>query len=486
MIAKPRLSKKHNAMTAPFTSKKLQWEDLGRRRVEADFSAGRVSSDGGGLLLREVDRRLLLTKRLAECFVDHRSPNATEHNVRELLAQRIYGLALGYEDLNDHQMLSRDPLLAALVGKVDVDGQNRARDADRGQPLASPSTLGRLERTKETANEKSRYEKIVCDFEAIGRLFVDLFIESFAACPETVVVDLDPSDIQLHGNQEQHYYHGYYRHHCYLPLYAYCGAHPLAVVLQPSSQDGAKGARTFLSRLVGQLRAAWPQVRIILRGDSGFCRDWLMSWCENNRVDYVIGVARNKRLETAIRQQMEKARREHLQTGKSARRFRSFLYRTRTSWSRKRRVIGKAEYLSKGANPRFVATTLAPSEWDKQRLYEELYCARGEMENRIKEQQLDLFGDRASSHTFRGNELRLWLSMAAHLLIVGLRRLALEGTELAKAQASTLRVKLLKIGSLVTVSARRVYVRMSSAYPRQELLATALERLRAGPIAASG
>lgn len=473
-------------MTVESTPNKMQWEGPGSRRVEADFSAGQVSSDGGGLLLREVDRRLCLTERLAECFVDHRNPGLIEHSVSELLAQRIYGLALGYEDLNDHELLSRDPLLATLVGKVDVDGRNRIHHAAANQPLASPSTLGRLERTKKTANEKSRYEKIVCDFDAIGRLFIEFFIESFDAPPDTVVVDLDPSDIPLHGNQEQHYYHGYYRHHCYLPLYAYCGAHPLAVVLQPSSQDGAKGARTFLGRLVKQLRAAWPKVRIILRGDSGFCRDWLMSWCERKRVDYVIGVARNKRLEAAISQQMEKARREHLQTGKAARRFRSFRYRTRTSWSRKRRVVGKAEYLLRGANPRFVATSLSESEWAKRRLYEELYCARGEMENRIKEQQLDLFGDRASSHTFRGNEIRLWLSMAAHLLIVGLRRLALEGTALANAQASTLRVKLLKIGALVTVSARRVYVRMSSAYPLQKLLATALERLRGVPIAAPG
>jgi len=478
-------SERHSTMRDRPILKKLQWEDLGRRRVEADFSAGRVSSDGGGLLLREVDRCLQLTQRLSECFEDHRNAKATEHSVRELVAQRVYAVALGYEDLNDHQQLSRDPLFAAIVGKADVEGRRRTRNADLGQPLASPSTLGRLERTKETANKSSRYEKIVGDFEAIGRLFVDVFIESFDAAQDEVVVDLDPSDVPLHGNQEQYYYHGYYRHHCYLPLYAYSGAHPLAVVLQPSSQDGAKGAKKFLSQLVEQLRAAWPKVGIVVRGDSGFCRDWLMSWCEKKSVDYVFGVARNKRLQAAIKQQMEKARREHLQTGKSARRFRSFQYRTRASWSRKRRVIGKAEYLSKGANPRFIVTSLSASEWEKQGLYEKLYCARGEMENRIKEQQLDLFGNRASCHTFRGNEIRLWLSMAAHLLIVGLRRLALDGTALARAQAATLRVKLLKIGALVTVTARRVYVRLSSAYPLQSLLSTALERLQELPAAAS-
>jgi hypothetical protein len=296
-----------------------------------------------------------------------------------------------------------------------------------------------------------------------------------------VVIDLDPSDVQLHGDQEQRFYHGYYREHCYLPLYAFCGGHPLAMKLRPSDIDGAKGADEMLMWIVWQLRAAWPEVRIILRADSGFCRDWLMTWCEDAGVDYVLGLARNDRLTDCIAQQMEQARREYWRTRKPARRFRSFLYRTRKSWSRSRRVVGKAEYLAKGENPRFLVTSLPASQYEKQFLYEDLYCARGEMENRIKEQQLDLFGDRASSHTFRGNEVRLWLSMAAQLLIDGLRRLALQGTELAKAQATTLRVRLFKIGALVQVSVRRVYVRLSSAFPLQDLFGVILKRLRGPP-----
>lgn len=468
-------------MTTHATTNNLELEPLGRRRVEADFSAGQVSSDGGGLLLREVDERLRLTERLAGCFTDHRDEKLITHSLRELLAQRIYGFALGYEDLNDHERLNRDPLLATLVGKVDVEGRRQAREEDVGKALASPSTLGRLERTKETASTESRYEKIVCDFDAIACLFVDLFIESFEHEPGVVVVDLDPSDVPLYGNQEQRFYQGYYREHCYLPLYGFAGEHPLAVRLRPSNIDGAKDADKVLMAIVESLRSAWPDVRIIVRADSGFCRDWLMCWCEGMPgVDYVFGVARNSRLQKAIVEQMRDAKREHLQTGEAARRFRSFRYRTLDSWSRSRRVVGKAEYLSKGENPRFVVTSLPPSEYEKRYLYEELYCARGEMENRIKELQLDLFGDRASCHTFRGNEVRLWLSMAAHLLMVALRRLALAGTELAKAQTSTLRTRLLKIGALVTVSVRRVYVRLSSAYPMQELLVDAVQRLRVG------
>jgi hypothetical protein len=467
-------------MTADITTNKLELEPLGRRRVEADFSAGQVSSDGGGVALREADLCIRLTQRLAGCFTDHRNQDLITHELSEVLAQRIYGLALGYEDLNDHERLNRDPLLAALAGKVDVEGRKQVRRRDVGKVLASPSTLGRLERTKETASKETRYEKIVCDFDALSQVFVDSFIESLDHEPGVVVLDLDPSDIPLYGNQEQRFYQGYYREHCYLPLYIFAGEHPLAVKLKPSNIDGAKEADRALMSIVERLRSAWPEVRIIVRADSGFCRDWLMCCCEATPgVDYVLGVARNSRLQKAIAKQMEQAKREYLQTGEPARRFRSFRYRTLKSWTRSRRVVGKAEHLSKGENPRFVVTSLPPSEYEKRYLYEELYCARGEMENRIKEQQLDLFGDRASCHTFRGNEIRLWLSMAAHLLIVTLRRLGLAGTELAKAQASTLRVKLFKIGALVTVSVRRVYVRLSSAFPLQELLANVIQRLRA-------
>lgn len=469
-------------MTTQSTTNKLELLPLGKRRIEADFSAGRVSSDGGGLLLREVDRRLRFIERLALCFTDHRNPNLITHPVEQMLRQRIFTLALGYEDLNDHELLSRDPLLAAMVGQTDVEGNRQVRERDKGKPLASPSTLGRIERTKPHANKDSRYAKIVADFDAMADLFVDIFIESFEHAPGVVVLDLDPSDVALHGKQEQHFYQGYYRHHCYLPLYAFCGEHPLAVRLRPSNIDGAKDADICLEPMVEKLRTAWPEVRIIIRGDSGFCRDWLMCWCESKPgVDYIFGLAKNSRLQKATAKQMEAARREHLQTKRPTRRFRDFCYCTLNSWSRSRRVVGKAEYHAYGPNPRYVVTSLPAKEFEKRFLYEELYCARGEMENRIKEQQLDLFGDRASCHQFRGNQLRLWLSMAAHLLIAGLRRLALTETELVHAQASTLRSRLLKIGAIVTVSVRRVYVQLSSAFPLQKLFLDALSRLKPVP-----
>lgn len=471
-------------MTPPRNEKKLTLPSLGRRSVEVDFSAGQVSSDGGGLLLREVDRRLNLTGRLAACFVDFRNPELIEHSVKQMVAQRTYGLALGYEDLNDHEAIGRDPLLAALVGKTDPKGEQRRHKKDRGHPLASASTLGRIERSREDASPQARYDKVVCDFDKVADVFVELFIESVREEPQVLVLDLDPSDIELHGQQEQRFYHGYYREHCYLPMYLFCGEYPLAVKLRPSNIDGALGADDLLMRVIPKLRQRWPKVQLIVRGDSGFCREWLMRWCEINEVDYVFGIARNARLESAVKKQMEQARRAYWQTRKPARRFRSFWYRTLKGWTRRRRVVGKAEYLQKGANPRFVVTSLPASEYEKRYLYEEVYCARGEMENRIKEEQLDLFGDRASAHRFRGNELRAYLSAAAHWLMVGLRQHALIGTKLAHAQASTLRVRLLKIGALIEVSVRRVYVRLSSAFTMQDIFKIALRRLRAPPCCA--
>lgn len=456
---------------------KIELEGVGRRRLDVDFSAGRVSSDGGGLLLREADRRLRLSERLASCFTDHRKPWLIDHTVAELVAQRVLGLALGYEDLNDHEELSKDPLLAALVGKTDPTGEHRLQS--RGQPLASASTLGRLERTKEDATAASRYEKIVIDFEAVEDVFVNVYIESHEGRePERIVIDLDPSDIALHGTQEQRFYHGYYGHYCYLPMYAYCGEYPLSVQLRPSNIDGAAGAKELAERIVTKLRKRWPRTHIIVRADSGFCRDEFLTWCEQTvGVDYVVGVAKNSRLTKALAKKMERARREFLRTGQAARCFADLRYQTLKTWTRSRRVVGKAEHLDKGPNPRFVVTSLAASEFEKRYVYEELYCARGEMENRIKEQQLDLFGDRASCHTFRGNAIRLWFAMAAHLLVVTVRRVGFAGTELARAQAETLRNKIFKIGALVSVSVRRVYVRLSSAFPRKGLLTLALARL---------
>jgi hypothetical protein len=367
--------------------------------------------------------------------------------------------------------------MATAISKPDPEGEQR-RAKDRGQGMASPSTLGRVERTPEDADHRSRYAKVVADFDKLRDSFVQRFIERFDRAPPRLVLDLDPSDVELHGQQEQRFFHGYYREHCYLPMYLFCGEFPLAVVLRPSNIDGSLGAVELLAPVVRQIRAAFPDVHLIVRGDSEFCREELMSWCEAQGVDFVFGMARNPRLERAIGKQLEQARRQCLSTGEPARVFRHFFYRTLTSWSRKRRVIGKAEYLPKGANPRFVVTSLSAAEFEKRYLYEELYCARGEMENRIKEQQLDLFGNRASCHQFRGNQVRLWLSMAAQWLEACLRQMALQGTELATAQAATLRTKLLKIGALVTLSVRRVYVRLSSAFPLKHLFASALARLQ--------
>jgi len=458
---------------------KIELDGAGTRRLDIDFSAGQVSSDGGSVVLREADRHLGLGEALAACFTDYRREDLIDHTVQELVTQRVFGLALGYEDLDDHDELAKDPLLATAVGKPDPTGESRKQS--RGQALASSSTLGRVERTKEDANSDSRYEKVVVDFDAMEGVFLHAFITSYRGLiPERVVIDLDPSDVPLHGTQEERFFHGYYKSYCYLPMYVYSGEYPLSVEMRPSNIDGAKGATELCKRIVKELRSVWPDTHIIIRADSGFCRDELLSWCEETPfVDYVIGLAKNARLNKMIAKQAEQARREYLREGQASRTFKDLRYRTLNTWSRKRRVVAKAEHLAKGANPRFVVTSLSAKEFEKRYLYEDIYCARGEMENRIKEVQLDLFGDRASCHTFRGNALRFWFAMAAQLLVVTIRKVALVGTELARAQAGTLRTKLFKIGALVTVSVRRIYVRLSSAFPRQELLALALSRLRA-------
>jgi len=446
--------------------------------VVADFSAGQVTSDAGALVLREIDHAGRFIVRLAECFVDHREPSRREFTAEQLLAQRIYALALGYEDLNDHETLRRDPLLATLVGRHDPTGKDRRRERDQGCPLAGKSTLNRLELTPEEANPESRYQKIVYQGEAIQNLFVDFFLEAHQAAPEQIVVDLDATDDPLHGNQEGRFFHGYYGHYCYLPLYIFCGDHLLAALLRPSNRDASAGALEELKRIIGRIRKKWPATRIIVRGDSGFAREEIMAWCERERVDYVLGLARNTRLESAIARQLEHARRKHLRTGQARRCFRSFVYQTRQSWSRSRRVVGKAEWLAKGANPRFVVTTIGAERLMGRDLYEKLYCARGEMENRIKEQQLDLFADRTSTATMRANPLRLWLSAMAYTLMNELRRVGLAGTEWARAQMGTIRLKVLKIGALVGVSVRRVWVRLSSAYPYADVFRTILGNVR--------
>jgi len=459
----------------------LEFHALGNRDVVARFDGGRITSDGGGLLLREVDHRLGMLPRLAGCFSDYRNPNSVEHSVRSLVAQRVYGLALGYEDLNDHDALRSDSVLALLVGKRDLTGEARERDRDRGCPLAGSSTLNRLELSTRESAAGDRYKKIAANPEALDRLLVDLFLESHETPPREIWLDLDATDDPLHGHQEGRFFHGYYRCYCYLPLYIFCGEHLLCARLRPSNQDGAAGSVEELERIVGQIRARWPKTRIVIRGDSGFCRDAIMRWCEDNRVSYVLGLARNKRLQKALGGEMAQARAEHEATGKSARRFRDFRYRTRKSWSCERRVVGKAEVLPGKANPRFVVTNLPRSRAGAKRLYEKLYCVRGEMENRIKEQQLGLFADRTSTAMMRANQLRLYFSSFAYVLMHGLRRLGLEGTQHARAQCTTIRLKLLKIGARLRITVRKVWLSFSEAYPYANDFAQILANVRRHP-----
>ena len=458
----------------------LDFQPFGRRLVTGRHDGGHMSSDGGGLLLREVDGRIGLTERLAGCFVDHRNPASVEHDVRALVAQRVHALALGYEDLNDHDELRRDPVLSLLVGRADPTGADRARARHRGAALASPSTLNRLELGR-PERPRDRYKRVVARTEALDDLLVDLFMESRAEPPRELWLDLDATDDPLHGAQEGRFFHGYYRCYCYLPLYVFCGDHLLRARLRRADEDPAAGAIAELAPLVEQLRRRWPRTRIVVRGDSGFCRDAIMSWCEARGLDYLFGLARNDRLVATLAPALEAARAAHERTGQPARRFHDFEYRTRKSWSRARRVIGKAEHLAKGPNPRFVVTSLPRRKAAAKRLYETLYCARGDMENRIKEQQLDLFADRTSAHEMRANQLRLYFSSFAYVLLHGLRRLGARGTELARAQCGTLRLKLLKVAVRVRITARRVWLSFPRVHPHADMLAAVLANLRREP-----
>ncbi len=436
------------------------------RQVVGRFEGERLTSDGGALLLREAGRKIGLLRRVVVCFTDGRDPARIEHELGQMVAQRIYGLALGYEDLNDHEELRKDPLLAVLTGKREFE-----------EPMAGKSTLNRLELTPAGPAERERYHKIRYSAEAIDRLLVEVFLEARRSAPRQIVLDLDVTDTPLYGHQEKRFFHGYYDHYCYLPLYIFCGDHLLCARLRPSNQDASAGSLEEVRRIVGQIRRRWPHVRIVLRADSGFCREELMGWCEKHGVDYVFGLARNPRLRRKIGGPMREAKQEHRRSGKPARVFAEFSYRTRSSWSRSRRVVAKAEYLEKGENPRFVVTSLGPRGWPAQKLYEQLYCARGEMENRIKE-QFHLFADRLSTETMRANQLRLYFSSLAYVLVDALRRLALAKTEWAQAQVDTIRLRLLKIAAQVRVTARRIWIGYSSAYPWKPLFAAACASLR--------
>lgn len=445
------------------------------------FDGGFVTSDAGALLLREVDHRTRLIERVAACFSDRRAADRVEFSVAELLRQRLFGLVLGYEDIDDHDRLRHDPVLGLAVGRSDILGHDRDNPArDRGKPLAGKSTLNRVERAADPGTANPRYHKVVVDRPALDDLLLDLFIEHHGR-PSQLVIDLDPSDVQLHGAQQGRFYHGYYGHYCYLPLYTFIGQWPVGVRLRRSNIDGADGCVEELDYIVGRLRAQWPDVSLIVRGDSGFARDELLTWCEEHRVDYVIGLARNDRLEQMIGPQMDRMKARVARTKRAARTFRNLAYRTRDSWSRTRRVVAKAEALPGKGNPRFVVTSLPSSALSARHLYENLYCARGQMENHIKEQQLELFGTRASTSTMSANELRLYFSAFAHLLVVLLRHHGLAHTPMARATAGTIRARLLKAGAILRTSVRRIHVALSAAFPAAPLFRLALAALRAPP-----
>ena len=458
-------------MPTQCNAEQLEFSCVGSRQVVAAFDGGTVSSDTGALLLGRADEAIGLIDRLSQCFVDERKPDQIEHTVRTLVGQRVFGMALGYEDLNDHEQLRHDPVFGTLLGK-----RTASRRSDCAA-LAGKSTLNRLElHPPEGVN---RYHKIRPLAAAIEGVFVELFIEAHREAPQEVVLDLDATDDPLHGHQEGRFFHGYYDGYCYLPLYIFCGEHLLVAKLRRSNMDGAAGAREEVERIIKQMRERWPLTRFILRADSGFCREELMGWCEENRVDYVFGLARNSRLVRAIGAELQAAAAESAETQRPARRFKELVYRTRKSWSRPRRVVAKAEHLGDKANPRFVVTSLSIEEFPASALYEDLYCARGEMENRIKEAQLSLFADRLSTATFRANQLRLWLASAAYVLMHALRRIGLAGTTLARACAHTIRLRLLKIGAVVKISVRRVKLAMSEACPNQREFIAAFHQLSA-------
>ncbi len=444
------------------------FEASGSREIVARFDGGTISSDGGAFLLRQTDQRLNLLPRLAECFLDGRNQKLVEHSVLEMLSQRVYGLALGYEDINDHEQLRFDPVFGILAGRDDLE-----------KPLAGKSTLNRMELSTST---KDRYKKIIFWKDWLDELLVKVFLESHQDAPAEIILDVDTTDLPLHGKQEGRFFHGYYDNYCYLPLYIFCGEHVLCARLREANHDAAFGSLQEIRRIVEQIRAAWPEVNIILRGDSGFCRNELMSWCENNGVKFVFGLARNQRLRKIIGAQMQEATQQWNQTGKPARVFSEFHYKTKKKankggWDCERRVVAKAEHIDGKENPRFVVTSLTSEEWTAQVLYEQLYCARGEMENRIKE-QFSLFAGRVSTETMRANQMRLYLSTMAYVLVSGLRRLGLKATELAEAQVSTIRTKLLKIGAQIRVTVRKVWVSMASSYPWQDLYQQVWTNLR--------
>jgi hypothetical protein len=443
------------------------------RPVEAAFDAGLVTSDAGALLLGATDRAIGMMGRLAACFHDERRPELIEHKVATLVGQRVFAIALGYEDLNDHDELRHDPMMAVLAGKLEAGREDCA-------PVAGKSTLNRLELSMLTS---TRYHKISHNPVAIRNLPVDLFVEAHARPPRQIILDLDATDDPLHGEQEGRFFHGYYDCYCYLPLYIFCGRHLLVSKLRSAELDAAAGAVEEVARVVARIRARWPRTRILLRADSGFARGDLMAWCEANGVDFLFGLAQNARLVAEIKNELDFVAAKSGRTGRPERRFKSFMWMTRKSWSRKRRVVAKAEWTNGEANPRFVVTSLRRDECKAKYLYEKVYCARGEMENRIKECQLDLYADRTSAATMRTNQLRLWFHSIAYVLLCALRRIGLHDTDFAQASCGTIRLKLLKIGALVRISVRRIKIAMASACPAAQIWGIAAVRLSLAALA---
>jgi Transposase DDE domain group 1 len=465
----------------------LLFQDLGRRKVLADFSGGTLSSDGGVLLIRQVDANLNVTQSLAQCFYDQRNQVFVDHSVQQLLAQRIYGLALGYEDLNDHERLRLDPLLATACNKLDPLGQERFNPVHRGVALAGASTLNRLELSN---NKATRCHKLQHDPAKVAACRLKMGACCLPKRARELVLDLDAMGHRLHGLQEGRHFNAYYDDYCYLPLYAFVGDFPLWAQLRTAEHEAAHGAVPALAQIVAALRKRCPKARIIVRGDSGFGREEIMAWCESQwEVYYCLGLAKNSVLIEKLGPALAQARARHCLTGAaSTREFTEFLYRTHNSWSRERRVIGKAEVMNGGENPRFIVTNLPAKGFKKEknmgrfgpaRLYEELYCARGDMENKLKQQVLDLQADRMSTHHLTSNQFRLWEALFAYLLMERLRTQGLSGTELERATVGSLRLALLKVAAQVRVSVRRVYVQLSTAYPLQQLFRLCQQRLAA-------
>lgn len=427
---------------------KLKFQGIGTKKVIGSFDGGIITSDAGGLLLGEVESRSNILKNFSKCFTDYRK--FCDYSVKDLISQRILGIIFGYEDLNDHEKLRNDPTLITLVGNK----------------LAGKSTLNRLESSE--ASISNRYKKIVFDEKKIEDFFVEVFLNSFSTPPKEIILDLDATDDEIHGNQEGKFYQGYYGHYCFLPLFIFCGDFLLCAKLRRSNIDGAFGAKDELERIIKKIREKYPNVIIRIRGDGGYCRDEIMTWCEGNNCHFIVGMPKNTRLTKIIEEEMACAKFAYQHTLEPSRVFKTFNYRTLDSWNKERRVIAKAEHLEKGANPRFIVTTLESPD-DGNYLYEEVYCQRGEMENRIGEMKNDFFSGRTSCTKFKSNQLRLWFSAVAYVLSNELRRTGLKGTELARAHFSTIREKIFKIGASVIVTATKIHFHFASSYPFSEL-----------------